>query len=53
MSTRPLSTVLKCFDLLEVIAGLPGAVRLSELARIVGETRATTYQRLLTLTTAG
>jgi len=53
MSARPLSTVLKCFDLLEAIAGLPGPGRLSELARMVGESRATTYQRLLTLTTAG
>ena len=53
MSARPLSTVLKCFDLLEVVAGLKNAARLAELARLAGESRATTYQRLLTLTMAG
>ena len=53
MNVRPLSTVLKCFDLLDVIAAQPGSVRISELGRMVGESRATTYQRLLTLTTAG
>jgi len=53
MEVRPLSTVLKCFHLLETIAQQPGAVRISELGRMVGESRATTYQRLLTLTTAG
>jgi IclR family transcriptional regulator, KDG regulon repressor len=53
MQVRPLSTALKCFELLEVVAGQPQAVRISELGRILGESRATTYQRLLTLTTAG
>lgn len=53
MSARPLSSVLKCFDLLDLIAQATGPMRLSELARQSEESRATTYQRLLTLTTAG
>ncbi len=53
MSARPLSTALKCFDVLDTLADLPGPIRLSQLARKMGETRATSYQRLLTLTTAG
>lgn len=53
MQVRPLSTTLKCFNLLEVMAEQPQAVRISELSRLLGESRATTYQRLLTLTTAG
>lgn len=53
MQVRPLSSVLKCFQLLETIAGQPAPVRISELSRMVGESRATTYQRLHTLTTAG
>lgn len=53
MQVRPLSSVLKCFDLLEVIAQQPGPVRISELSRLVGESQPTTYQRLLTLMTAG
>ena len=53
MTARPLSTALKCLDLLDVIAAQPGPVRISSLGRLIGETRATTYQRLLTLTTAG
>jgi DNA-binding IclR family transcriptional regulator len=53
MQVRPLSSVLKCFDLLEVVAQQPGSVRISELSQLVGESRPTTYQRLVTLTTAG
>ncbi len=53
MSARPLSSVLKCFDLLELIAQANGPLRLADLARESNESRATTYQRLLTLTTAG
>lgn len=53
MQVRPLSTVLKCLKLLEIIAEKTGSVRISELARMVGESRATTYQRLHTLTEAG
>jgi len=53
MQVRPLSTALKCFELLEVVAEQAQPIRISELGRLTGETRATTYQRLLTLTTAG
>jgi IclR family acetate operon transcriptional repressor len=53
MQVRPLSTALKCFELLDVLADQVQAVRISELGRLIGESRATTYQRLLTLTTAG
>lgn len=53
MQVRPLSTALKCFELLELLANQSQAVRISELGRLIGESRATTYQRLLTLTTAG
>ena len=53
MQVRPLSSVLKCFDLLEVIAQQPGSVRIAELSRLVGESQPTTYQRLVTLETAG
>ena len=53
MNVKPLSTALKCFDLLDTIAAQPGSVRISELGRMLGESRATTYQRLLTLTAAG
>ncbi|MEM6623546.1 MAG: helix-turn-helix domain-containing protein [Pseudomonadota bacterium] len=53
MSARPLSTGLKCLEMLEVVAAQPGAGRLADLARAVGESRATTHQRLLTLVTAG
>ena len=53
MQVRPLSTALKCFEVLEVVADQPQAVSISELGRLIGESRATAYQRLLTLTTAG
>lgn len=53
MTARPLSSVLKCFDLLELISQADGPLRLADLARASNESRATTYQRLLTLTTAG
>lgn len=53
MNVKPLSTALKCFDLLDVIAARSGSARISELGRLIGESRATTYQRLVTLTTAG
>lgn len=53
MPARPLTTVLKCFHALETVAAQPGPIRISELGRLLGETRATTYQRLLTLTEAG
>lgn len=53
MSARPLSTGLKCLEMLELVAALPGPGRLADLARAAGESRATTHQRLLTLVTAG
>lgn len=53
MPARPLSTVLKCFHMLETIAEQPGPVRISGLGALLGESRATTYQRLLTLSEAG
>ena len=53
MTVRPLTTAVKCFDMLELIAGLSAPARLADLARLAGESRATTYQRLLTLITAG
>lgn len=53
MSVKPLTTAIKCFDLLEQIAGLQRPARLAELARLIGESRATTYQRLFTLTMVG
>ncbi len=53
MTVKPLTTAIKCFDLLEMIAELKAPVRLAELARLCGESRATTYQRLFTLTTTG
>ena len=53
MSARPLSTALKCFELLDIIGAESAPVRLAEMTRAIGESRATTYQRLLTLTAAG
>lgn len=53
MRVKPLSTVLKCLNLLETVAERPSSVRISELARMIGESRATTYQRLHTLAEAG
>lgn len=53
MQVRPLSSVLKCIKLMEIAAEQPAPVRISELSRMVGESRATTYQRLHTLATAG
>ena len=53
MQVRPLSSVLKCFQLLEVAAEQKAPFRISELAKMVGESRATTLQRLHTLTIAG
>ena len=53
MTVRPLTTAVKCFDMLDLVAGLSAPARLADLARLAGESRATTYQRLLTLTIAG
>lgn len=53
MNVQPLSSVVKCLEILDVMAEQPGAVRISELGRLVGASRATTYQRLLTLAISG
>lgn len=53
MPVQPLTSALKCFELLDVISAQSGPIRVSELGRLIGETRGTTYQRLLTLSTAG
>lgn len=53
MSVKPLSTALKCLELMETLSEQPKALRLADIARLIGESRATTYQRLLTLVTAG
>lgn len=53
MSVKPLSTAIKCLELIEIMSKQPEALRLMEVARLIGESRATTYQRLFTLVTAG
>ena len=53
MAVRALTTAMKCLETLEMIADLPSAARLAELARLAGESRATMYQRLFTLVEAG
>lgn len=53
MAVRALTTAVKCLETLELIASLPTAARLAELARLAGESRATMYQRLFTLVEAG
>ncbi|MEM7074400.1 MAG: helix-turn-helix domain-containing protein [Pseudomonadota bacterium] len=53
MSVKPLTTALNCLHLMEVLSEQPAPLRLADVARLIGESRATTYQRLLTLVTAG
>lgn len=53
MPVRPLTTAVNCLDLLDLIATAGAPVRLADAARLSGQSRATTYQRLLTLVTAG
>lgn len=53
MPVRALTTAVKCLETLELLAGLPTAARLAELARLAGESRATMYQRLFTLVEVG
>jgi len=53
MSVKPLSTALNCLQLMETLSEQPAPLRLADVARLIGESRATTYQRLLTLVTAG
>lgn len=53
MATRPLSTVLKTLKVLDLMAHSNASMRLAEIARRLDGTRATVYQRLHTLATAG
>ena len=50
---RPLSTVIKTLELLDVLASSPRAMKLPEIARAGGLSRPTAYQRLLTFIEAG
>ena len=50
---RPLSSVLKSLAVLDALTRSHRPQRLMELAQALDESRATTYQRLLTLTEAG
>jgi IclR family transcriptional regulator, acetate operon repressor len=53
LSVRPLSSVLKAFAALDIIASSNEPLRLADVARKLGEARATTLQRLVTLAEAG
>lgn len=53
MTVKPLGSALKCLNMLDVFADQHGPMRISDLGRLIGESRATTYQRLFTLTEAG
>jgi DNA-binding IclR family transcriptional regulator len=50
---KPLASVLKSLSVLDALARSARPMRLMELAQALQESRATTYQRLLTLTQAG
>lgn len=50
---RPLSTVLKTMAVLDVLASSARGMKLPEIAQIMGLSRPTAYQRLLTLIEAG
>ncbi|MFC4117681.1 IclR family transcriptional regulator [Nonomuraea zeae] len=51
--TQPLSTALKCLKMLEVVAEAERSVRIAELARSLGLSRAAVHQQLVTLVAAG
>ncbi|TCP45062.1 IclR family transcriptional regulator [Tamaricihabitans halophyticus] len=51
--TQPLSTTLKSLGVLETVAQAQRSVRVSELARELGWSRAAIHQQLVTLTAAG
>ncbi|PXY36830.1 hypothetical protein BA062_08010 [Prauserella flavalba] len=51
--TQPLSTTLKSLGVLETVAQAERSVRVSELARELGWSRAAVHQQLVTLTAAG
>jgi DNA-binding IclR family transcriptional regulator len=50
---RPLSSVLKTLALLDLLGKSPAPMRLVEVAEAAGASRATSYQKLLTLVEAG
>lgn len=50
---RPLSSVLKTLALLDLLGAVDRPMRLVELTKASGESRATVYQKLLTLVEAG
>jgi len=50
---RPLSTALKTLDVLDGLGNSPRSLRLADVAQQLGLSRATAYQRLLTLVEAG
>lgn len=50
---KPLSSALKIFALLDLIARQRTAVRLVDLTRLTGESKGTVYQRLVTLMEVG
>jgi IclR family acetate operon transcriptional repressor len=50
---RQLSSTLKCLALLDILAEMPGAAGVSELARASGAGRGTVHQQLSTLVAAG
>jgi DNA-binding IclR family transcriptional regulator len=51
--TRPLSSTLKILSLLDAIANSSNGVRIADVARLVGSSRGTVYQQLVTLIAAG
>jgi DNA-binding IclR family transcriptional regulator len=53
LAVRPLSSVLKAFTALDIVASSNEPLRLADVARMLGEARATTLQRLVTLVEAG
>ncbi|WP_223272115.1 IclR family transcriptional regulator [Pandoraea pnomenusa] len=50
---RPLSSALKTLEVLDALGESVSPMRLVDLTRVVGASRATVYQRLLTLVRAG
>lgn len=50
---QPLTSALKIFALLDIIAEQKAPVRLVDLTRLTGESKGTIYQRLVTLIEAG
>jgi IclR family transcriptional regulator, acetate operon repressor len=53
MAVRALSSVLKSLDVLDAVAAASRPMSLSEIARVVGEARGATLQRLVTLAEGG